>query len=127
MSRTSRKFIAVLMLLLLPLSTGSALAASVAMQMQQGECHEALATMPMSHAGMDEHQMHHDAASPAADDNTASCSACGICHLACTGYLAVPGSAISGSATTARDDTPYLLVFNSVTTTPLLPPPLARA
>jgi hypothetical protein len=63
MTRTSRKFITVFMLLWLPIFTGNALTAAVSMQMSQGECHVAA----MSHGAMDmnmnmdmgEHQMHH--------------------------------------------------------------------
>jgi hypothetical protein len=127
MTRTTRKFIAVIMLLWLPVFTGSALAASVSMQLPQGECHEAA----MSHEAMnmdmdmsmDEHQMHHgDAPAPAGEHNS-----CGVCHLACTAYLAVPGVTLAAVQIAAREITPYLVVFNSVTSVPLLPPPLVRA
>jgi hypothetical protein len=126
MTRFAQKFIAVLMLLWLPVFTGSALAASVSMQMQQGECHEAAASQTMSHEDMGEHHQHHSEMPAAADEHSPSCSACGVCHLACTGYLAVPGVAMAVQVT-ARESTPFLLAFHSVTTTPLLPPPLARA
>ena len=57
MSCISRKFVAVLMLLWLPLFSGSALAASLAMQAQQGDCHQTA----MQH-GEDMSMHHHDAA-----------------------------------------------------------------
>ena len=41
MNRSVKKFVAVIMLLWLPVFTGSALAASVSMQLPQGGCHEA--------------------------------------------------------------------------------------
>lgn len=125
MFRSSRKFIAVLLLLWLPVFTGSALAASVSMQTQQGKCHEAA----MSHEAMDmgEHHMHHGDNMPSSpDEHSQSCSACGVCHLACTGYLAVPGPDMVAMQSAAREATPYLVVFHSFTSVPLLPPPLAR-
>ena len=115
------------MLLWLPVFTGSALAASVSMQMQQGECHEAAASQTMSHEDMGEHHQHHSEMPAAADEHSPSCSACGVCHLACTGYLAVPGVEMAAVQTAARESTPFLVAFHSVTTTPLVPPPLARA
>jgi len=123
MSRSSRKFIAVIMLLWLPVFTGSALAASVSMLLPQSGCHDTV----MSHEGMSmdmgEHQMHHDEMPTPAGEH----SSCGVCHLACTGYLGVPGVKMIPAQAAAREITPYLVVFNSVTSTPLLPPPLARA
>jgi hypothetical protein len=128
MSRTSRKFIAVLMLTWLPIFTGSALAASVSMQMQQGECHEADAMQTMDHMNMDEHTMMHHGDMPApADAHSPSCSACGVCHLACTGYLAVPGIDLAPVQAGVREITPYLVIFQSRTSAPLVPPPLVRA
>jgi hypothetical protein len=131
MTRSTKKFIAVFMLLWLPVFTGNALAAAVFMQLPQGECHVA----PLSHDAMDmdmsmdmnmdmgEHQMHHgDMPSPAGEH-----SSCGVCHLACTAYLAVPGVAMRAEQAAAREVTPYLVVFHSFTSAPLVPPPLVRA
>lgn len=128
MFRSSRKFVAVLMLLWLPLFSGSALAATVSMQLQRGSCHEAAALQTMAHEDMGEHHQHHGEMPAAADEHSpSSCSACSVCHLACTGYLAVPNVELVASQTAARGTTPYLLVFYSVTSVPLVPPPLARA
>lgn len=131
MSRLTRKFVAVLMLLWLPLSGAGALAATVSMQAQGGACHEA--SMPdMHHADAGEHQ-HHHADAPAAQDQTASneegssCTACGVCHFACNGYLVVPAAASLQSQSAALLPTPYQVSFSSITSAPLLPPPLARA
>jgi hypothetical protein len=124
MFRSSRKFIAVLMLLWLPVFTGSALAASVSMLLPQGGCCPEAA---ISHEGMSMdmggQQMHHDEMPSPAGEH----SSCGVCHLACTGYLTMPGIEMSAMQAAARETTPYLVAFNSVTSTPLLPPPLARA
>lgn len=131
MSRLTRKLIAVLMLLWLPLSGASALAATVSMQAQQDACHEA--SMPdMRHADAGERQ-HHHADAPAAQDQTASneegasSNACGVCHFACSGYLAVPAVVAPEGQASAPLAAPYQVSFHSVVFTPLLPPPLARA
>lgn len=115
------------MLLWLPLSTGSALAASLSMQLQRGGCHETAAMQAMSHEDMGEHHQHHGETPAAAGDQSPSCNACGICHLACTGYLAVPGAELVAVQTTTRETTPYLVVYHSFTSAPLVPPPLVRA
>jgi hypothetical protein len=130
MSRSTRKFIAIIMLLWLPVFTGSAMAASISMQLPQGVCHDASLSheamnmdmnMDMANMNMDEHQ-----AAPASGHGS-SCQDCGVCHLACTAYLAVPGVSVAAVQTAARETTPYLVVFHSFTSAPLLPPPLVRA
>lgn len=125
MSRLTRKFVAVLMLLWLPLFSASALAASVSMQMPQGHCQEAAASQAMADMDMGEHP-HHGEMPAMADEQSPSCSSCGICHLACTAYLAVPGVGLSAIQPGAHEIAPYLVSFHSVTSAPLLPPPLAR-
>jgi hypothetical protein len=127
MTHSARKFVAVLMLLWLPVFTGSALAASVSMQLPQGGCHESAASM--SHEGMDmaEHHMNHGDMSAPSDEHSPSCSSCGVCHLACTGYLAVADVAMAAVQTAAHETTPYLVVFHSFTSAPLVPPPLVLA
>ena len=127
MFRSSRKFVAVLMLLWLPLSSGSALAASVSMQLQRGGCHEAAVAQPMPDMDMAGHHQHHDATPATADDDGPTCSACGVCHLACTGYLAVAGMELVAVQSAARETTPYLVASHSFTSAPLVPPPLVRA
>jgi hypothetical protein len=101
------------------------------MQAQHGACHEA--AMPeMHHADAGDHLHHHDDAPasqdhPASNDQDSSCNACGVCHLACSGYLAVPAVVSPGMQASAQPTTPYLVVFDSITSAPLLPPPLVRA
>jgi hypothetical protein len=118
MSHFTQKLIAVLFALWLPLFSGSALAASVTMQLSNapaGQCHDmdGMADMEMPDMSADE-------AAPA-------CASCGLCHLACTAYFAVATVALTVSQPAALDNTPYLVSFHSVSSTPLLPPPLARA
>ena len=133
MSRPLRQFIAVLLAIWLPLFSGAAFAASVSMQAQRGACHET-GMQQMHHQDMGVHQHHHDEFSAAQDQDDAShdqqessCNACGVCHLACSGYLAVPTVETVAVQLTARSVTPYLVSFHSITSTPLVPPPLALA
>jgi ferredoxin len=126
MFRKAKKFVAVLMLLWLPLFSSSALATSVSMLMQQADCHEASASQAMTYEDMAEHHQHHGEMAAAADEQAPSCNACGVCHLACTGYLAVPVVELVAAQTVARDSTPYSVSFISVSSAPLDPPPLAR-
>jgi hypothetical protein len=127
MNRLTRKFIAVLMLMWLPIATGSALAASISMQMPRAaDCHETAEMQAMSHDGMTGHHMHHHEMPAPAEKQDASCDTCGVCHLACAGYLAVPAAATVAVQTAAREATPYVVFFQSVTSVPLLPPPLVR-
>ena len=124
MSRLFRKLIAVLMLLWMPIFTGSALAASVSMQLPQSGCDEAAMSqaMPDTAMAMGEHHMHHgEKPVPAGEHST-----CAVCQLACTGYLAMPGIEMSAVQTATRESTPYLVTFSSVPSIPLLPPPLVR-
>lgn len=107
MSYRARKLIAVLFAIWLPLFSGSALAASVMMQMPSDTCQE---------MGMDGHDM---APVPA------QCDTCDVCHLACGSYLAVQAIAQPDALQAVATVTPYLFSFDSITSLPLLPPPLA--
>jgi len=128
MFRSSRKFVAVLMLLWLPLFSGSALAATVRMQMGHGNCHEAVAAPAMEHCDMNMggHHQHHGSMPAKADPHNPSCDTCSVCHLVGTGYLAAP-ALVPAMQTAARELTPFLVAFHSFTSAPLVPPPLARA
>jgi Protein of unknown function (DUF2946) len=121
MSRTSRKFLAVLMLLWLPVFTGSTLASSVSMQLAQSKCHGAAAPQM---AGMSMNGNHHmdQCNSPAPNHN-----GCGVCQLACSDYVGITGVTVPQPPMTAREITPYVLAYTSISIVPLLPPPLARA
>jgi ferredoxin len=134
MSRLSRKFVAVLLLLWLPLFSASAVAASVSMQMPQGHCEEAAASQAMDDMDMaamqdmdmSEHLQHHGETPAMADEPGPSCSSCGICHLACTAYVGVPAVELAALQASSHEIAPALLAFHSITSVPLLPPPLAR-
>jgi hypothetical protein len=128
MSKPIRKFIAVFMLLWLPLTSGSALAASLAMQLQQGECHESAEMMTMSHDDMMDHDMmqHDHEAMQASDDGDASCASCSVCHMACTAYLDAPMVAMQLVETGSQAVSSISKTFVSHLSAPLDPPPLAR-
>ncbi|GAB4122604.1 MAG: hypothetical protein Fur0040_03400 [Sideroxydans sp.] len=121
------------MLLWLPLSLGNALAASLAMQLQQGECHPAAATMAhedmADHHGMTmDHEMpDHDHAAMQADDDTAHCTSCGICHLACAACLHTPAVTLQLAEIVSLAVNTAAPCFVSHITVPLLPPPLVAA
>ena len=109
MPRHFKKLIAILLAVWIPLFGGNALAASISMQ--HGPCHHAAMT-----AG--EHMDQN-----ATDSHDESCSS--ACHLACCGYLAVEQIPPSTPRQTGNLATPYLFSFHSITSIPLLPPPLA--
>lgn len=127
MSQLSRKFVAVLMLLWLPVFTGSALAASVSILMPHDLCHEVAASQSMPGMDMGEPHQHTGETPGTGNDSTPSCGTSGVCHLACAAYLAVPSIELTVTPTVATDVTPYLVSFASLTFAPLVPPPLARA
>lgn len=120
MPRLTQKIIAVLFAIWLPLFSGSAMAASVAMQMHAGHSQDAM----MSDCDMDDMDM--SAHSDVADEHAPACDSCAVCHLACTAYLSVPEIENIAVQIAASDITPYLLTFSSHISAPLLPPPLAR-
>lgn len=122
MSLSIRKLIAVLLAIWLPLFGGSAQAASISMQ--RDSCHE-VGMEAMQMAG--DHQHHHHAADQSPSHHGSSCNACGVCHLVCGGYLSVQEINTSTLQPTDASQTPYLLSFRSITSIPLLPPPLAQA
>ncbi|BCK87836.1 hypothetical protein MIZ01_1633 [Sideroxyarcus emersonii] len=127
MSRSCQKFVALLLLLWLPLSGASALAATVTMQLQHAGCKENVTSQQMSHTHMSGHHQHHGKMHAAADNHKQSCNACGVCALAGTGYLATPHVGMAAAPAIAHERTPYLVAYHSFTSAPLVPPPLVRA
>ena len=120
MKNNLKKLIALLMLLWLPLSSASALAATVSMQMHEmhDTCHDT--TVPVA-----QHQTtgsHH-----APTQHNAPCSVCGACHLACAGYLATQAQELALLQPGSQPVAAYPVSFTSVTTAPLDPPPIARS
>jgi len=133
MKRSTRQFVAVIIALWLPLFSGNALAVSVAMQAATGESH----AVAMQEA---EHCMHHAMADmhpqsagddalqsgDVADSQEPSCASSGICHLACSGYLAAASFEVAKVLPLAQAFSPAAAQFESAALTLLDPPPLAR-
>ena len=131
MSKHTRKLVAVFLLLWLPLFGSSALAESLAMQLQRGDCHAPSVPTTMAHHEMmdmaDHLAMQHDMdTQAAADDDTSSCTSCGICHIACSAFL-VPAFAAHSTANGSQAVAGMTVHFVSHLSAPLDPPPLVRA
>lgn len=139
-----RKFIAVLIAIWLPLFSGNVLAVSIAMQAMDSDCHPAAVQQ-------NEHQLHHAQAAQhhqlAADqvqsadlpvdfqdqqhsgceNQDSGCGNSGICHLACSGYMAAVSITVAIDQPLAQLFVSSSTSFKSVALTPLDPPPLTRA
>lgn len=124
MSHHTKKLIAVLMMLWLPLFSGAALASSMTMQMPQSSCHEMADDGAMMSADM---AMDDGSMADSAGHGDPTCHTCGVCHLACTAYLAVPDVQFTPLQSTAQIFSAYLVSFRSISFAPLLPPPLVSA
>lgn len=125
MSRLAQKILAIMFAIWLPLFSGSAMATSVAMQLPSGHCQDdSIAMADMDSSGMDLGDMHQ--MSDPSDEHTPACSICAVCHLACTAYLAVLPLDMSAVQAGALEFTPFQATFFSVSSAPLLHPPLAR-
>jgi hypothetical protein len=137
MFRLFSKFVAVLLVVWLPLFSGNALAASIALQSMNGDCHTAVAQQVShrsQHVSASHQHIHH--AQPAAnqdqsaephDQQNSSCDNCGVCQLACSGYLAAVVINVAEAQLSAQSFMLSSAQFQSVTSAPLDPPPLVRA
>lgn len=128
MSMRSRKFIALILLLWLPLFSASAVAESLAMQMQRGDCHESSEMMmSMSHDDMMDHGMMQHESMQASSEGDPSCTSCAICHVAGSAFLDAPAVAMQyiEIASQAVSFTPETFVSHH--SAPLVPPPLVAA
>ena len=122
MLRTTRKFVAVLLAIWLPLFSGNALAAVVAMPSMSGMSGDC------QHMGQAQHQDHvmvnHDQAT---DQKNSPCDNSGTCHFACSGYMVTTTIKVVKIKLPTQAYTNSATQFHSFTTAPLDPPPLARA
>lgn len=109
MSRTFKKLLAILLALWLPLFSGNILAAAMHVP-AHGACHE-MAAMQDSHTHANQ------------DADQKPCN----CHQACCCYLGVQEISVSAALQTADSIPPYLFSFHTVSSIPLLPPPLKFA
>jgi NAD-dependent dihydropyrimidine dehydrogenase PreA subunit len=118
MFRLPGKFVATFLLLWLPLFGSSALAASISMQLH-GACHD-MAMTAVQHQGTAGHQHTNPY-------DSSSCNDCGVCHLACSGYLVSPSFEPAAPPRDGQVITLGQVSFTSVIVAPLDPPPLARS
>lgn len=137
MSHLPRKFVAILMLLWLPLFSGNALAVSMVMQAMGSGHHGAVAQQDEPHmhcpATAQQHTQHtrlaadQDRSAGHQDQQNSAGEDCGTCHFACGGYMATASAKVVEAQPLVRLFTSPSSQFQSVTLTPLDPPPLARA
>jgi len=132
MLNITRKLIALMMALWLPLFSGSALAASVAMHAMGGDCSSAVEQPfdhhhAISHGQPTDHATHDGSGPHQGDHHDTSCKNCGVCHIACCGYIATIGTGVEVLQPSAKSYVSALSQFQSVTFAPLDPPPLVRA
>jgi hypothetical protein len=128
MSLHFRQFLAVFLAVWLPLFSGNVLAASIVMPSMDGGCH---AMQPVQTASaMDQYlQLAADQQQqiPQHDQHNTCHNDHGICQLACCSYLAAVTLAIADIPSAAQLFAPSSTQFQSFTSAPLDPPPLARA
>jgi hypothetical protein len=95
-----------------------------------GDCHVAMQAHTAHHdASMHQHMHHagHMVQQEQHDQQTSRHKDCGVCQLAWGGYLAAVMIEIAKIQLSALSFTPAATLFQSVTSAPLLPPPLALA
>lgn len=143
MFRSTRKFVAVLLAIWLPLFSGNALAEAVAMHSKGGSCHAAAqaggqhshqASAPHQHM-QQAHLAANHASSSSQDDRSysqndrqdSSCNDHSVCHLVCCGYAAGSAPVIVAAQQADRIFAPYLNSPRTLTLPLFDPPPLARA
>ena len=133
----TRKFVAVLLAIWLPLFGGNALAESIIRQSKGGSCHTAAVRQgaPHSHQALAQHQhryqaplaANHDVSSNGHDQQNASCNDHAVCHQVCCGYVAGSVSVLVALQQADRIFAPYLDAPRTLTLPLFDPPPIARA
>jgi hypothetical protein len=133
----NRKLAAVFLAIWLPLFSGNALAVSIAMQSTSGDCHPAqLSRYHTQHADTTMHQHmqhagHHLQQSLQHDQQNVQQSPshndCGVCQLACCGYMATVAIDVAEIKPPAQQFALSSTQFQSFNSAPLVPPPLDRA
>ena len=128
-----RKFIAVMLAIWLPVLSGSAVASSVAMQAMGSDCHLAGVKLKKNSSQHLSASHHHDqlAASHSHetghhDQQDSSCKNCGVCHFACSGFLAALSLTETKNHLLIPGYTLFSTDFQSFTSAPPNPPPLTR-
>jgi hypothetical protein len=123
-----RQFLAVFLAVWLPLFSGNALAASIVMPSMGGDC-QAMQTVQTASAMDQQLQLAADQQQqiPQQDQHNTCHNDHGICQIACCSYLAAVTLAIADIPSAAQSFSPSSTQFQSFTSAPLDPPPLARA
>jgi hypothetical protein len=131
MLRMPGKFVAVLLAVWLPLFSANALAASTGMQSMTDGCPMVPigTSLPQHLSAMKQHmqltalhgQQHQHAGQNPSHRN------CGLCQLACCGYLADVTGWLAPLQPLVLSFPPASIQFQSVSSAPLDPPPLASA
>jgi hypothetical protein len=131
-----KKFVAIFLAIWLPLFSGNALAVSVVMQavnsnskmVAQQDCHSPQRTLAAHQhtENQDQSAGNYDQQNSHPDRQNSPCKDCGVCHLACSGYLAT--MVIEAVKFQSMDQlfAAFSAQFQSITSAPLDPPPLAR-
>jgi len=136
MLRISKKFIALLLAVWLPLFSGYALADSIIMQSvrMHGDCRFAhQATHSSQQDSASQQYMHHaqmngneNQTTVSPDNKGSGCNNSGICQFSCNGYFVATNVNMAAVEPSTQSFMPFLTQFQSVTIAPLDPPPLAR-
>ena len=126
-----KRIVAVFLAIWVPLFSGNALAVAVnTMQTPNRDCHAMVVPASEHHT----HRLHQhtqfatqDHSVGAQDQQDSSHKNCGVCHLACCGYMATLAIEIAEIKPLTHPIELSLAQFQSITLTPLDPPPLVRA
>jgi hypothetical protein len=128
-----RKFIAVMLVIWLPVLSSNALASSVAMQATGSDCHLAGVQLkensPQQLSASHQHDQlaaSHSHETDQHNQQDSSCKNCGVCHFACSGFLATLSLTVTKNQLLIPGYTLFSTDFQSFTSAPPNPPPLAR-
>ena len=119
----SKKFIALVLAIWLPLFSGNALAMSVAMHgggqpvLVQQDLHQS--HQHQSNTSQDHSASHHA-------QQKSDCNKCGVCHFACSGYISAATIILAEAQPYSVPSSFLSATFQSFASAPLVPPPLAR-
>ena len=122
-----RKLTALLLAVWLPLFSANALAASMVMEPMSSACHHAQQVAD-SHQHMQHMQLtsNYNPPTESHDQQSSTHNDCGVCQLACCGYMATVTFQLAEGQALALSYTPSSTQFQSFNSAPLDPPPLAR-
>lgn len=94
---------------------------------QQGGHHMQNGSFLHQHAQNTQPATNQDQSAQTHEQQNHPCNNAGVCHFACIGYLAAVAIEVNEDQPLAQTYAPFSTQFQSITSTPLDPPPLARA